>query len=117
MRHHNNIRKFGRTAAQRRALLSSLASNMITRKKIQTTEAKAKELRPFIEKLVTGAKSNTLPARRLLIKKLAGRSDAAKKLIDDIAPSYGNRSGGYTRIIKLGNRESDGSPMAMIEFV
>lgn len=117
MRHHNSNRKFGRTAPQRRALLSSLASNMIVRRKIKTTEAKAKELRPFIEKLVTRAKSNTLLGRRLLTSRLAGRADMVKKLIEDIAPSYEKRQGGYTRIVKLGSRTSDGSPMALIEFV
>lgn len=117
MRHHNSIRKFGREAGQRKALLSSLASNMIEHRKVRTTEAKAKELRPFIETLVTKAKENKLSARRLLIRRLLGREDAAKKLIDSIAPSYKARPGGYTRIIKLQNRLSDGSPMAVIEFV
>lgn len=117
MRHHNANRKFGRETGQRKALLVSLAGNMIEHRKIRTTEARAKELRPFVETLVTKAKENTLSARRLLIKRLSGREDAAKTLVEGIAPSYKERRGGYTRIIKLQNRVSDSSPMAVIEFV
>lgn len=117
MRHHNANRKFGRETGQRKALLSSLVSDMIKHRKVRTTEAKAKELRPFVETLVTTAKENTLSARRLLIKRLSGREDAAKTLIGGIAPSYKERRGGYTRIIKVQKRVSDGSPMAVIEFV
>lgn len=116
MRHHDNIRKFGRETGGRRALLKSLALALVERKKITTTEAKAKELRPFVEKLVTKAKRNTVASRRLLISRL-GASAGVSELIGNIAPKYGKRAGGYTRIIKLPRRLSDGSPMAMIEFV
>ncbi|MBI5004703.1 MAG: 50S ribosomal protein L17 [Candidatus Lloydbacteria bacterium] len=119
MRHHNTIRKFGRVKNQREALLRSLARALIIEGKIVTTEAKAKELRPFIEKLVTKAKQATLVSRRLIIARLGGggKKKPAKMLIDDIAPKYKNRPGGYTRIIKMMPRKSDASKMAVIEFV
>ncbi len=117
MRHHNNKRKFGREKNQRKALMSSLALNLIVREKIKTTLPKAKELRPFIEKLITSAKKGDIATRRLVIAKLAGRSSEVKKLFEVIAPKYKERNGGYTRIIKLGIRKSDSAPMANIEFV
>ena len=117
MRHHNSKRKFGRTKNKRNALLNSLALNLIVRGKIKTTEEKAKELRPFIEKLVTLAKNKDSAKRRLVISKLSNRSPETKKLFETIAPKYADRSGGYTRILKLGARKSDGAKMAYIEFV
>jgi large subunit ribosomal protein L17 len=117
MRHHNTNRKFGRDKNQRHALLNSLAGNLIVREKIKTTEAKAKELRPFIEKLVTKAKKGDMATRRLVIAKLAGREREVKKLFDTLAPKYTDRTGGYTRILKLGARKSDGAKMALVEFV
>ncbi len=116
MRHHDNIRKFGRETGQRRALLKSLALALVTHKKITTTKAKAKELRPFVEKLVTRAKVKTLASRRLLVERL-GDKTGAEELIKTIAPKHEKRAGGYTRIIKLPRRISDGSNMAVIEFV
>ncbi len=118
MRHHNTNRKFGRVRRQRTALLRSLAVSLIDNEKIKTTEAKAKELRPFIEKLITKSKEDSVPVRRLLISKLGdGTNFVAKKLTEKIAPKYKNCAGGYTRIIKLSPRKGDGSPMAQIEFV
>lgn len=117
MRHTNNKRKFGRVRNQRRALLNSLALNLIVREKIKTTEPKAKELRPFIEKLITKAKKNNLATRRLVIKKLSNRDKEVKKLFEIIAPKYKDRKGGYTRVLKLGARKSDGAKMALIEFI
>jgi large subunit ribosomal protein L17 len=117
MRHHNNTRKFGRNKNQKKALLNSLALNLIVREKIKTTEPKAKELRPFMEKLVTRAKGGSLNTRRLIIAKLSNRSSEVKKLFDIIAPRYSDKKGGYTRILKLGARKSDGAKMAIIEFV
>ena len=117
MRHHNTKRKFGRGKVQRIALMNSLALNLIVREKIKTTEPKAKELRPFIEKLVTHAKKNDLATKRLIIAKLSNRSREVKKLFDVIAPKYAEKKGGYTRIVKLGTRKADGAPMAIIEFV
>lgn len=119
MRHHNSIRKFGRDSNERRALLRSLALSLIDHGRIETTEAKAKELRPYIEPLVTKAKSDTLMTRRYLISKLGSGSQtsAIKKLVETIAPKYKERAGGYTRIIKTAIRVSDGGHMAVIEFV
>ena len=117
MRHHNNKRKFGRNKNQRNALMHSLALNLIIKSKIKTTLIKAKELRPFIEKLVTHAKVDNLSKRRLVMAKIANRKAETKKLFEKIAPTYADRSGGYTRILKLGQRKSDGAEMAYIEFV
>ncbi len=116
MRHHDNKRKFGREKGQRESLLRLLAGALIERGKMKTTEAKAKEVRPLVEKMVTRAKSTTLASRRLLIANL-GSVKLVKKLTDEIAPKYEKRAGGYTRIIKLPAREGDGSKMAIIEFV
>ena len=117
MRHHNNTRKFGRDKSQKKALLSSLALNLIVREKIKTTEPKAKELRPFIEKIVTNAKKGDLATRRVIISKLSNRKQEVKKLFEVIAPRYADKKGGYTRVLKLGARKSDGAKMAIIEFV
>lgn len=116
MRHHNRNRKLGRERKGRRALLKTLAGALITREKILTTEAKAKELRPFVERLVTHARKNTLATRRLLVSRL-GNPLAVKRLSEVIGPKYVSRPGGYTRIIKMPPRKSDGSPMAQISFV
>ncbi len=117
MRHHNKNRKFGRVRKVRKALLNSLAANLITRGKIKTTEPKAKELRPLIEKMVTHAKAGGTAKRRLVSAKLGGRKSEVKKLFDVIAPKYKDTKGGYTRVLKLGARKSDGAKMAIIEFV
>ncbi len=116
MRHHSNVRKFGREKNQRVALMSSLARNLIRDSRINTTTAKAKELRPYVEKLVTKAKTVTVAARRLINAKIHSPAET-KKLFEVIAPKYKTRSGGYTRIVKMPNRDLDGSPMSMIEFV
>ena len=114
MRHHNNKRKFGREKNQRNALMRSLALNLIVREKIKTTEPKARELRPFIEKVITRAKKDTLANRKLLIARFPGRKKEVKKLFENIAPKYAGKSGGYTRILKLGTRKSDGAKMAIM---
>ncbi len=116
MRHHNNTRKFGREKNQRKALLKSLALSILVNKKIKTTEAKAKELRPFVEKLVTKSKSGTLAMRRLISSRI-GDNEGVVVLMKELGPKYKDRNGGYTRIVKLPRRESDGSKMAIIEFV
>ncbi len=116
MRHGNNNRKFGREKGQRAALLKSLARNLIIHEKIDTTEAKAKELRPYVEKMVTLAKKDTLASKRLLVARLSSARQS-KKLYSDLGPRYAKRTGGYTRIIKLPRRLSDGSKMARIEFI
>jgi ribosomal protein L17 len=116
MRHHNNVRKFGREKTQRHALMRSLARNLIRDSRIRTTTAKAKELRPFVEKLVTRAKVGTIASRRILISRIQGEKEV-KKLLESIAPMYKDRVGGYTRIVRLPNRDLDGSPMSLIEFI
>lgn len=115
MRHLKKGRKFGRTADQRRAFLRTLLYQLVMRGRIRTTEAKAKELAPLAEKLVTRARTGTLASRRLLASRLPAA--AAAKLISDIAPTMRERRGGYTRIFKLGPRRSDGARMALVEFV
>ena len=116
MRHSDKNRKFGREKNQRNALLKSLMRSLVIHEGIDTTEAKAKETRMHIEKLVTVAKKGTLASRRLVISRL-GDTRASKKLVDVLAPKYTTRSGGYTRVIKLPRRKTDGSFMARIEFV
>ncbi|MEK7463852.1 MAG: 50S ribosomal protein L17 [Patescibacteria group bacterium] len=116
MRHHSSTRKFGREKDQRNALMRSLARNLINESRITTTLPKAKELRPYVEKLVTKAKSGSLASRRLIVSKIGGVKEV-KELFDVIAPKYKDRKGGYTRIIKIARRELDAAPMAMIEFV
>ena len=116
MRHNSNVRKFGREKNQRHALMRSLARNLIRDSRIKTTTAKAKELRPYVEKLVTRAKIATVASRRLIQSRLMGAPET-KKLVDVIAPKYATRAGGYIRIIRLPNRDLDGSPMSLIEFV
>ena len=116
MRHHSNKRKFGLEKDQRNALMRSLARNLINENRITTTLPKAKELRPYVEKLVTKAKVGTLASRRLVISKIGGEKET-KTLFDVIAPKYKERRGGYTRIIKLNRRALDAAPMALIEFI
>jgi len=116
MRHHNKNKKFGRDKNQRKALMRSLATSLIRDSRITTTETKAKSLRPYVEKLVTQAKKANLSDRRLLISKINSEA-ASKKLIENLAVKYEGRNGGYTRIIKLQPRLSDGAKMALIEFV
>lgn len=101
---------------QRDALMRSLARNLVNEGRITTTLAKAKSLRPFVEKLVTKAKTGTLASRRLVNSRVQGEKET-KELFDTIAKKYAGRNGGYTRIIKLPRRELDAAFMAMIEFV
>lgn len=116
MRHDNNVRKFGRDSNQRKALLKGLVLSLIAHGRIETTEAKAKELRPMMEKMVTKANEGTLSSRRLVISRLYNQTASANKLID-MASKYKGRAGGYTRITKLPRRAGDASKMAIIEFV
>ncbi|MEA3344369.1 MAG: 50S ribosomal protein L17 [Patescibacteria group bacterium] len=108
-------RKFSREKDQRKALLKSLARSLFLHKKIKTTEAKAKEVSGVAEKFITRGKKQDLASRRILAKYFS--KDLVKKIVDDIAPKYKSRPGGYTRIIKLGQRKSDGAKMAIIELV
>lgn len=116
MRHQKAGRKFGRNPAQRQALLRQLAIAMILHERIQTTETKAKAIRPVVEKLVTLAREDSDHRRRLVMMKIDNPL-ATAKLFDVIAPRYDSEQGGYTRISKLGQRRGDGAPMALIEFI
>lgn len=117
MRHRKRtINKLGRTTAQREALLASLVCNLIIAGRIKTTLAKAKAARRMAEKMVTLGKKNTLAARRVAIARLH-RKDVVKNLFDNVAPAFADRAGGYTRIMKLGQRVSDSSEMALLEWV
>ena len=115
MRKLNKGRKFSRKIGPRKQLFKSLANNLLLREKIKTTEAKAKELRSIVEKMITRAKDASVINRRLLAKELT--PNTTKKIVDEIAPKYKGRKGGYTRIIKLGPRDSDGAKMVIIELV
>lgn len=117
MRHGNNVRKFGRDKNQKHALMKGLLLALIAHGKIETTEAKAKELRPAIEKMITKANVGTLASKRLVISRLYNLTAEANKLINTIAPKYKGRTGGYTRITKLPRRLGDASKMAIIEFI
>ncbi len=117
MRHHNQNRTFGRPRNQRTALLRGLALALIEHGRIQTTEAKARELRPYVEKLITKGKNDTVASRRL-VQSTLGEPDAAvtQKLFSEIAKRYTDRNGGYTRIVKLGDTKA-GRREACIELV
>lgn len=115
MRHGDKNRKFGRERGQRRAFLKSLMRNLLLRKKMTTTVARAKEIRPMVEKMVTKGKNPTLANRRMLISQLGNERDAARVI--KVAGDYKERTGGYLRIIKTGPRKGDAAQMAVIEFV
>ena len=116
MRHRKKGRKLGVTPSHRRAMLSNLAENLILHKRIKTTESRAKELRRYIEPLVTKAKKGDLNSIRMITRKIRHK-DILGILLNDIAPVYENRNGGYTRIVKLGFRDNDRASVALIEFV
>jgi large subunit ribosomal protein L17 len=116
MRHQKKTIKLGRTAGHRKALLTNQVCSLIEHQRIQTTLAKAKAVRPLAEKMVTLGKNGSIHARRTALAVLR-QKDAVKKLFDDIAQRSAERSGGYTRIIRLGRRKSDSAPMAFIEWV
>ncbi|MFQ5790204.1 MAG: 50S ribosomal protein L17 [Acidobacteriota bacterium] len=116
MRHRVAHRKLGRTTQHRLSLLRNLAASLFLHERIRTTLAKAKELRPFAERLVTLGKRDTLHARRQALR-IVPRKDAVAKLFNEISPRFADRAGGYTRILKLGTRGGDGAPLAFIQFV
>lgn len=115
MKKRKKGRKLSRKSDQRKALLRSLARELFLKEKIKTTEAKAKEVRGFAEKQITKGKTGNLSSRRLLAKNFSPK--IVKKIVDELAPRYKERKGGYTRIIKLEPRKSDGAKMAIIELV
>lgn len=116
MRHRVRGRKFNRTASHRAALMNSLATSLLKHKRIKTTLAKAKETRGFVEALITKARKNDLHARRQIMS-VVNDKEVVKELFAEIVPKIGDRPGGYTRVIKLGNRLGDAASMALIELV
>lgn len=119
MRHQKKGRKLNRTPSHRKALMRNLASSLILHKRIQTTDAKAKELRGVVEPLITFAKQGTVHARRMVRKTLPGvyGQQITEILFNELGPLYIDRPGGYTRITKLGRRENDRAPVSLIELV
>jgi large subunit ribosomal protein L17 len=117
MRHQKTRNKLSRDSAHRKALLMNLCKEVIEHERIQTTEAKAKAVKPEIEKLITLAKRGDLHARRQALATLAQDKFAVHRLFVDVAPRYANRPGGYTRILKLGPRRSDATEMVFLELV
>ncbi len=116
MRHGNAHRKLGRTSSHRTAMFANMSASLIKHEQIVTTLPKAKELRPFVEKLVTLAKRGDLHARRQAISAVRDQ-DQVRKLFETLGPRYGQRQGGYIRVLKAGFRYGDNAPMAVIEFV
>ena len=116
MRHRRKGKKLGVNPSHRRALLANMAENLIIHKRIKTTDARAKELRRYIEPLVTKAKKGDLNSIRMIAKKIRHKN-ILNILLSDIAPVYEKRNGGYTRIIKLGFRDNDRASVSLIEFV
>lgn len=116
MRHRKKGRKLSRTPAHRRATLRNLAANLLRHGRITTTTAKAKELRPFVERLITLGRRGDLHARRLAISRLHDKV-AVGALFEEVGPRFTERPGGYTRILKLGTRRGDAAEMALIELV
>lgn len=116
MRHRNTGRKFNRTSSHRKALMMNLCNALIEHEVIKTTLPKAKELRRFVEPMITTAKTDSLAGRRLLFSRLRSRN-AVVKLFDDLGPRFQARPGGYVRVLKCGFREGDNAPMAIIELV
>lgn len=117
MRHQRNRHKLSRDSAHRKALLMNLSREIISHERIQTTEAKAKAVKPEFEKLITLAKRGDLHARRQALAALGQDKFVVYKLFEEIAPRYAERPGGYTRILKLGPRRSDATEMVLIELV
>ena len=116
MRHLNGVRKFNKNSEHRRAMFSNMMTSFFRHERITTTVAKAKELRSLSEKVITRAKENTLHNKRVIMRRIHDR-DIIAKLFDEIAPKYKERNGGYTRIVKLGNRAGDAAALALIELI
>ncbi len=116
MRHRKTVIKLSRDRDSRRALLKNLADSLVLYERIQTTPAKAKALRSFVEPLITKAAENTLASRRYLLRHLQ-TENSVKKLIEVLGPKYKDRPGGYTRILKIANRKGDNAPQVVIELV
>lgn len=117
MKHHDSNRKFGRTRKGRTALMRGLARSLILEENIETTLAKAKELRPYVEKLVTRSKTDTVANRRQIASVLGSNNDASQKLFSELGPRFKERQGGYTRVVRSRVRSGDAATMARIMFV
>jgi large subunit ribosomal protein L17 len=117
MRHQRNRHKLSRDSAHRKSLLMNLSKELIDHERIETTTAKAKAVKPEVERLITLAKRGDLHARRQALSALGQDKFVVYKLFDEIAPRYSERPGGYTRILKLGPRKSDATEMALLELV
>lgn len=115
MRHRKKGRQLSRTRSHKRAMLRNMVTSLFRHERIRTTEAKAKELRPFAERLITLARRGDLPSRRRARREIADR-EVLQKLFDEIAPRFAHRPGGYTRVLKLGARKGDGAELALIEL-
>jgi large subunit ribosomal protein L17 len=116
MRHLNNVRKFNKDQEHRKAMFSNMMTSFFTHERITTTLAKAKELRRLSERAITRAKENSLHNKRMIMRRIHNR-DVIAKLFDEIAPKFKEVNGGYTRILKLGNRAGDGADLARIELI
>jgi len=116
MRHRKKGRKLSRSPSHKKATMRNLVTNLFRHERIETTKAKAKELRPYAERLISQARTNDVHHRRMVARKIADR-EVLGKLFDEIAPRYAERPGGYTRILKLGHRKGDAADMALIELV
>lgn len=117
MRHRVKKKTLKRDADHRKALLRNLSASLVMNESLVTTVTKAKYLRPYVEKIITKAKKNNDFNTIKQLKKFIYQEEAIRKLIDDLGPRFKNRNGGYTRIIKIGDRKGDNAPLAMIEFV
>jgi large subunit ribosomal protein L17 len=116
MRHLKKGRHLNRSSSHRKALLQNLAVSVLVHERVHTTEAKAKEVRGLIDRIITWGKRGDLHARRLAVRKVRSRT-VVKKVFDELAPKYRDRPGGYTRITKVGNRHGDNAPMVVLELV
>jgi large subunit ribosomal protein L17 len=116
MRHNVGYRKLGRSSGHRRALLRNLATDLFRHERLKTTLPKARELRPFAEKLITLARRDDLHARRQVVRQISDKT-VVKKLFDTLGPRFATRPGGYTRALKLGPRPGDGADMAIVELL
>jgi large subunit ribosomal protein L17 len=116
MRHLKKGRSLHRSSSHRKAMLRNLAVSILVNERVQTTEAKAKEVRRLVERIITWGKRGDLHARRLAVRQVRSRT-VVKRIFDDIAPRYANRPGGYTRILKMGFRHGDNAPMVVMELV
>lgn len=116
MGHRDKVKKLGRTKPHREAMLANMAMSLFTHRVIKTTDAKAKALKPLIDRLITKAKENTLHAKRQVARTIKNK-EVHKKLFEEIVPQLGDRTSGYSRVIKLGVRRGDGAPISVVELL